>query len=194
ADPFVEMAIYDEGSGEVDLDDLEAAQEPCWLGVDLSSNSDLTCVVACWRDGEDGFQVHPWFFCPEDNLRARADRDQVPYPAWADDGFIIPTPGNVVDFRVIEEFIRELCATYYVQEIAFDPHMGRVMMATLLGDGLPVVEFRQGWVSMAPAVKELERAIIGRRFRHGGHPVLRWNFENIAVHTDQAGNRSFHKG
>jgi len=43
-------------------------------------------------------------------------------------------------------------------------------------------------------VKELERAIVGRRFTHGGHPVLRWNFENIAVHTDTAGNRMFHKG
>jgi phage terminase large subunit-like protein len=47
---------------------------------------------------------------------------------------------------------------------------------------------------MAPAVKELERAIIGRKFRHGGHPVLRWNFENIAIETDKAGNKSFHKG
>jgi phage terminase large subunit-like protein len=47
---------------------------------------------------------------------------------------------------------------------------------------------------MAPAVKELERAIVGRRFTHGGHPVLRWNFENISVHTDAAGNRAFHKG
>jgi Phage terminase-like protein, large subunit len=194
ADPFVEMSVYDEGSGEVDLDHLEATSEPCWLGVDLSSNSDLTCVVACWKDGEDGYQVWPWYFCPEDNLRARADRDQVPYPTWAEEGHIIPTPGNVVDFRIVEDHIRELCARFHVQEIAFDPHLGRVMMANLLEDGLPVVEFRQGWVSMAPAVKELERAIIGHRFRHGGHPVLRWNFENIAVHTDQAGNRSFHKG
>ncbi len=194
ADPFVDMATYDEGSGAVDIDDLEASQEPCWLGVDLSSNSDLTCVVACWRDGDDGYQVRPWFFCPGDRLRERADRDQVPYPAWADDGFIIATDGNVVDFRVIEDHIRELCACFHVQEIAFDPHLGRVMMANLLEEGLPVVEFRQGWISMAPAVKELERAIIGGRFRHGAHPVLRWNFENIATHTDQAGNRSFHKG
>ncbi|EYD76154.1 Phage terminase large subunit [Rubellimicrobium mesophilum DSM 19309] len=57
-----------------------------------------------------------------------------------------------------------------------------------------MVEFRQGWVSMAPAVKELERAILAGRFRHGGNPVLRWNFENIQLHVDQAGNRSFHKG
>ena len=46
----------------------------------------------------------------------------------------------------------------------------------------------------APAVKELERAIIGRKLRHGGYPVLRWNFKNIAVEVDKAGNKSFHKG
>ena len=194
ADPFVDMLRYDEGAAAVDLDDLEATQEPCWLGVDLSSNSDLTCVVAAWRDGDDGYQVHPWFFCPGDRLRERADRDQVPYPQWAEDGFITATDGNVVDFRFVEDQIGELCARFHVQEIAFDPHVGRVMMANLMEAGLPVVEFRQGWVSMAPAVKELERAIVGRRFRHGGHPVLRWNFENIAVHTDSAGNRVFHKG
>lgn len=47
---------------------------------------------------------------------------------------------------------------------------------------------------MAPAIKEMERAIIGRRFRHGGHPVLRWNFDNIAIEVDKAGNIAFHKG
>src|SRR5690606_33709609 len=67
ADPFVEMAVYDEGAGEVDLADLEASQAPCWLAVDLSSNSDLTVIVACWRvDG--AYLVAAWYFCPEDNI------------------------------------------------------------------------------------------------------------------------------
>jgi phage terminase large subunit-like protein len=47
---------------------------------------------------------------------------------------------------------------------------------------------------MAPAIKELERAIVGRRLRHGGHPVLRWCFDNVAVEIDKAGNKAFHKG
>ncbi len=191
ADPFVDMGVYDEGAAPVDLEALEGRS--CWLAVDLSSNGDLTCIVAAWRDG-DGYIVHPWFFCPADNLRTRAERDGVPYPAWAEGGFITPTPGNVVDFRHVEGVIRDLCERFRVEEIAFDPHMARNMMANLLDDGLPAVEMRQGWVTMAPAVKELERAIVGQRFTHGGHPVLRWNFENIAVHTDQAGNRMFHKG
>ncbi|QDM15048.1 hypothetical protein FNL55_03125 [Tardiphaga sp. vice352] len=48
--------------------------------------------------------------------------------------------------------------------------------------------------STAPAIKELERAIVGPRLTYGGHEVLRWNFSNIKVETDKAGNKSFHKG
>lgn len=191
ADPFVEMSVYDEGADPVDLAEME--KHPCWLAVDLSSNGDLTCVVACWRVG-DRYIVHPWFFCPADNLRRRADVDHVPYPQWAEEGFIEPTPGNVVDFRAVESRVRELCDRYQVAEIAFDPAYGRVMLANLHEDGFPAVEMRQGWVTMAPAVKELDRVIIGRMFQHGGHPVLRWNFQNIACETDKAGNKSFHKG
>ena len=30
--------------------------------------------------------------------------------------------------------------------------------------------------------------------RHAGHPVLRWNFANVQIETDKAGNRTMHKG
>ena len=190
--PFVEMGVYDRGAAEVDLGEMEMVQAPCWIGVDLSKNEDLTAVVAAWRSG-DGYVVHPWFFCPEESLRARGERHGVDYVAWAEDGFIIPTPGNTVDLRAVEAHIRELCATYAVREVAFDPTYGRSMMADLNADGIEAVEFRQGWVSMAPAVKELERAIIAGQLRHGGHPVLRWNFGNVQVETDKAGNRMMHK-
>lgn len=192
ADPFVDMSIYDQGAAPIDLKALEG--EPCWLGVDLSSNSDLTVIVAAWRDGEGGYIVHPWFFCPKDNLQRRSDNDGVPYPRWAEKGFIEPTPGNVVDFRLVEDRIRDLCKRFDVREIAFDPHLARNTLNNLLDDGYPAVEMRQGWVTMAPAIAELERAIIAGKFRHGGHPVLRWNFDNVAVETDKALNRSFHKG
>ena len=65
ADPFVDMGVYDEGAHEVELDDLEAAQDQCWLAVDLSSVSDLTAIGMAWRDGDDGYQFAAWFFCPE---------------------------------------------------------------------------------------------------------------------------------
>jgi phage terminase large subunit-like protein len=192
ADPFVDMDTYDAGGGEVDLEALKG--EPCWIAVDVGLTTDLTAVVAAWRDGEDGYQVAAWFFCPADNLRLRADRDGVPYPTWADEGFIIPTAGNVTDYRFVENHIRQLCDDFLVQEIVFDPAYAQAIMAPLQADGFPVATMRQGWVTMAPAVKELERTVIGRKFRHGGNPVLRWNFDNIVVEVDKAGNKSFHKG
>lgn len=190
--PFVEMAVYDAGSDPVDLDAL--AGQPCWIACDMGLTTDLTAVVACWRDGEDGFQVAAWFFVPGDNLRARADRDGVPYPRWAAEGYLIATPGNVTDYSRVEQHIRGLCERFAVQEIDFDPAYAQAVMAPLTADGYPTATMRQGWQTMAPAVKELERAVLAGRFRHGGNPVLRWNFDNVAVETDKAGNRMFHKG
>ncbi len=194
ASPFVSMSIYDEGRGEIDLDRFESEQTPCYLGVDLSSTSDLTAVVAAWGDRESGYAVHPWFFLPKDNIHRKAGQDGVNYSAWEEQGLITLTDGNVVDFHAVEAEIEEICARFNVREIAFDPHLARNSLNNLQDKGLPVVEFRQGWVSMSPAINELERAILARQFQHGGHPILRWHFDNIAVRTDTAGNRTFHKG
>lgn len=191
--PFVDMQTYDEGAGPVDLDEMESREHPCWLAVDLSSTTDLSVIVACWNvDGE--YVVWPWYFCPGDNIQRRADRDKVNYPLWAEQEFITPTMGNVIDFDRIEDQVRELAARFNVREVAFDPYLGRQLMNNLLADGLPVVEMRQGFITMGPAVKTLERAIVGRNFRHGGHPVLRWNFENIAVDNSKVDMPTFHKG
>lgn len=40
---------------------------------------------------------------------------------------------------------------------------------------------------------EIERAILSRKFRHGGNALLRWNFSNVRPETDAAGNLKFSK-
>lgn len=194
ADPFVDMAVYDEGAKPLDLDAL--AGQPCWIGVDMSTTTDLTAVVAAFRDPEDddAFVVIPHFFCPGDSLRARGERDGVPYPAWAEAGLITATPGNVIDYRRVEAYIRDLCDAHDVREINFDRAYAQPVMGPLSDDGFPVATLQQGWVTQSPALNVLERAIVAKRFRHGGHAVLRWCFSNVAIHTDSAGNRTMHKG
>lgn len=193
ASPFLEMSIYDKGSDPIDLDALDGA--PCWLGVDLGSTDDLSAVVAAFRDPEhdEGYIVLPFFFMPADNLEKREAQSGFPYVHHVEEGRIITTAGNVTDYRVIEDCIRDLCERFEVREIAFDPHYAGMLMNNLLEDGYPAIAFRQGWATMGPAIKELERAILAARFRHGGHPVLRWNFANIAIQDDGKGNKSFNK-
>jgi phage terminase large subunit-like protein len=66
-----------------------------------------------------------------------------------------------------------------------DPYLARMMQAQLLEKGLSVVDFRQVPSPMMPATSELERANLARRFRHGGHPVLRFCFANAEVERNK---------
>ena len=46
---------------------------------------------------------------------------------------------------------------------------------------------------MGPAVDALEAAILDRRLKHGGHPVLTWNAWNAVVQVDPTGARKIDK-
>ncbi|MGY4332779.1 phage terminase large subunit-like protein [Bradyrhizobium sp. LB7.2] len=188
--PFVDMANYDRGAAPIDHEALRGA--PCWIGVDMSKTTDLSSVVACFRDGE-AYTVLPHFFCPEEDIRKRGDLDGVNYASWAKDGFLTPTPGNVIDNAAVADYIRSLAERFQVQEIGFDVAYAQAVMAPLQEEGFPVVTIRQGWVTQSPALNTLEAAIIGGNFRHGGHPVLRWNFANVAIHKDANDNRIIQK-
>lgn len=162
--------------------------EPCWLGVDLSSTQDLTAVVAAFRDDDGGYTLAPWFFCPADNLAKRQERDQIPYLRWAEEDHLIATPGNVVDYAFVEQTIAEIAERFRIQELAIDPAMSAGIVPRLQDLGINVVHFRQGWLSMTPAIKETERALLAGKVRHGGHPVLRWNFGNAVIDPGPTGD------
>jgi phage terminase large subunit-like protein len=191
-DPLFDMAIYDAGKFPLDLADMESL--PCFIGVDMSVNGDLTAVVAAWRRPDDTIAIHPWFFVPGDDLKGRAERDGVPYEQWRDDGLITVIDGPVIEPAEVESHIRELCATYDVREIAFDPHLARMTMQRLYDDGLPAVEFRQGPLTMGPAIGVLERVVNGRALRHDGHPVLRHHFDSVVASRNDTGLVRMHKG
>ncbi|MGH6895773.1 MAG: terminase large subunit [Geminicoccaceae bacterium] len=193
ASPFVDMAVYDAGAVPVDLDRLERDQVPCWLGVDCSSVGDLTAIAAAWPDDAGGYDVWAWLFCPAANLEGKSRGDEADYPRWVEDGWLEATPGNVIDRRRVEAVIREIAQRFNVIEIAADAHFAQWLLSSLAEDGYPAVETRTGWVTMTPAVNELERAIVAELCRHGGNPVLRWCFSNIAIEESSTGNRNFHK-
>lgn len=189
--PFVDMATYDRGAEPIDYEALRGA--PCWVGVDMSKTTDLSSVVACFRDGET-YTVLPHFVCPEEDIRKRGDQDGVNYASWAKDGFITATPGNVIDNAAVADYIRSLADRFQVQEIGFDVAYAQAVIALLSDEfGDRLVTLRQGWVTQSPALNTLEAAIISGNFRHGGHPVLRWNFSNVAIHKDANDNRIIHK-
>ena len=192
AAPWLDMSVYDEGAQPVDLTDYEGA--PCWIGIDLSSVEDLTAVVAAFKRADGGVAVVPHFFVPQDTLRRRQERDQVPYVDWAADGYLTATPGAVVDYDVVEGKIFEFAERFDVRGIPIDRWNSTGTVNRLQAANLPVYQHGQGFAGMNQAVKETERLILARQFQHGGHPVLRWCFQNVQIDQDGAGNAKFAKG
>ncbi len=186
--PFVDMATYDEGAATaIDMEELHG--KPCWLGVDMSSHTDLSVIVAAWPHEDGGFTVVPWFFCPTGNLRERQEKSEAPYIRWAADGFITATEGDFIDHRAVEDKIREIYNDFDVQEIACDPALAGVLISNLQEDGLPAMPMRQGSLTMMPAISALELAVLSKKLRHGGHPVLRFCMANCEVETNSHGHK-----
>lgn len=162
----------------------------CYGGLDLSSTTDLTsfCLVFPPEDEDEPYYVLPYFWVPEDTLELRVKRDHVPYDLWHRQGYLETTEGNVVHYGYIEKFIERLGERFNIREIAFDRWGAVQMVQNLEGMGFTVVPMGQGFASMSPPTKELMKLTLEKKLAHGGHPVLRWNMDNIFIRTDPAGN------
>ncbi len=181
------VGTWDACNAPFDPDALKGAT--CFAGLDLSSTTDLTALLLLFPPTEDDlWRILPRFYVPEENMLERARKDRVPYEAWARDGFLFATPGNVVDYAYIRDDLGKLREFYEIREVAHD-RWGAAKLATeLAGDGFQMVAFGQGFASMSPPMKELEKLLLGKKLAHGGHPVLRWCFSNLAVAKDPAEN------
>ncbi|SFA71391.1 terminase large subunit [Selenomonas ruminantium] len=185
---WMPMHKWDACAFPVSEDELEG--RVCYGGLDLSSTTDITAFVLVFPPIEenDKYMVLPYFWIPEDNVDLRVRRDHVPYDVWQRQGKLETTEGNVVHYGYIEKFIERLGERFNIREIAFDRWGAVQMVQNLEGMGFTVVPFGQGFASMSPPTKELMKLVLEERIAHGGHPVLRWNMDNIFIRTDPAGN------
>jgi phage terminase large subunit-like protein len=186
---WISLAAWDACQAPpVDLATL--AGRRCYVGLDLSTTTDLTAAVAVFPDVDGpGCTVVPQFFCPADRILTRVTRDRVPYDDWARRGLIVVTPGPTVDYERVRAELVDWQERYDVRMIAFDPWNATDLVSRLEKvDGFTCVKMRQGKATLSAPSKALEKAILEKTIRHDGHPILRWNIQNASVDTDNAGN------
>jgi phage terminase large subunit-like protein len=194
---------WDHCTGPVDWKAMEArlAGKRCYIGVDLSAVQDLSAELLWFpvQGGLDTPAVLARFWKPKDLLKEHGRRDRLPYEQWVRDGALLTTEGNVIDHEAIRLQIVRDAETFKIAHmgepasaeeggIAIDRFDATETLVKLLGEGLPVVKFGQGFVSMSGPAKELERLVLANGFHHGGHPVLARHARAVAIQTDPAGN------
>ena len=184
------MPMHKWDACKVDFDESLLEGRVCYGGLDLSSTTDITAFVLVFppTDEDDHYYILPYFWLPEETLDLRVRRDHVPYDLWQRQGFLMTTEGNVVHYGFIENFIDELGTRFNIREIAFDRWGAVQMSQNLEGLGFTLVQFGQGYRDMSPPTKELMKLTLEQKIAHNGHPVLRWNMDNIFIKRDPAGN------
>lgn len=189
--PFVSRTVWEGNSGAADYGAFES---DVYVGLDLSAQHDLTAAVAIVKK-EGKWHVLPTFFAPQQGLAERSHRDRVPYDVWAQQGFLLLTPGKTVDYDYVAQWLADFCADHGVVSVRFDRWRIDVFKAALarLSVDLPLEPFGQGFKDMTPALDALEAELVEGNLLHGAHPVLTMCAANAVAVRDPAGNRKLDK-
>jgi phage terminase large subunit-like protein len=185
---WIDMGVWTDGSEQFDEEDLIG--RTCYGGLDLARVNDLSSLALVFPPEQPDEKVKViWrHWCPSEDILRRARRDRAPYTVWRDSGFLVATEGNTTDFQFIEAEILELATRFNILEVAYDRTFAGELVRNLQDEGVTMVEFGQGFISMGPAAAEFMRLLIGRTLKHGGNPVATWCASNVSVRRDPAGN------
>lgn len=163
----------------------------CYVALDLASVSDVAAVIYDFPPVDENDR-HWWlcrFFVPEDTVIKRSQSEGIHYDEWVEQGYMIATPGNVIDYDYIIEQIRLDHEAFRVLAGAYD-RFGAANIAQKIQDdiGIPVAQMGQGFLSMSAPMKEVERRVLAQEIYHGGQPALAWMVQNVVAANDAAGN------
>jgi phage terminase large subunit-like protein len=185
---WIDMDVWAAGADAIDPETLRGRD--CYAGLDLARVKDLSSLALLFPPVTEGerWKLLWRHWCPEDNILERARRDRAPYNVWAEQGHLIATQGNTTDFKFVEAEIVKLAGVYNILELAYDRTFAGEIVRNLQDEGMTLVEFGQGFLSMGPAAAEFIRKLLAREIQHGDDPVATWCASNVAVRTDPAGN------
>lgn len=189
AEGWLNMDQWDAGA-EPSFTEESLHGRPCVAGLDLARVTDLTALVLVFPPDRQGDPVKVLcrFWCPLEKIRDRGLRDKVPYDRWVREGLMSATPGNATDFAYVARDIVALAGRFDIREVAYDRTFAGEMVQTLQDEGVTMVPFGQGFLSMGTPTAELERLVVSGELQHGGNPMLRWCASNTSVKHDPAGS------
>jgi len=174
---WIDVRSWDRVAGMVDEQALKGRR--AWGGLDLSAVSDLSAWVLAVESKQPGVEVElvSRFWLPSERLEDLQRQLQVPLAQWAREGYLKLTEGDAIDYDAIEKQVLADCRHFDVQWIGYDRMFAGQLVQNVDRDtrrGVKVTPISQTFLGLSPACKELDRLLLEQRFRHGGHPILRW--------------------
>ena len=118
-----------------------------WIGVDVGLKRDKSAVVVIHYADDERIDISATIFDPPDD-------------------------GERLDLSVVEQHLRDIAARHNVLGVAYDPWSFTRSAQILESEGLFMVEHPMTNARMVPASQRLYEAILAKRLRHDGDPLL----------------------
>jgi phage terminase large subunit-like protein len=106
---------------------------------------------------------------------------------FVQEGVLVLTPGETVDYDYIKADIRKGCAYFNVQGIAFDRWNSNQLVNDMIAEGVPMIEFGQGFGSMSTPMKELMVRVLNQTVEYN-NSLLYWAMSNLVADINPAGD------
>lgn len=178
---WVDQSTMDKNFSHI-LDEEALRGRSCHAGMDFASTGDIAGYVLEFEPEEHG-QRHDLLarlFIPEAKIRERSELDQAQYEAWIEEGWVIATPGSIINYDIIEAQMMADKEKFAIKGVGFDPWNATSTASKLQEAGLDMSSFRQG-KALSWCFLELENLIENGKMNHGGNPVLVWMFKNAVI-------------
>ena len=148
-----------------------------FAGLDLAQKNDFAAKVKVIE--RDGFwHVFTRLYY---NQAAVDESPTAQLPGWVEEGHVIVNEGNLTDFDVIADDMRDDCKRHKMQEFAFDPALSMYFAGKLIDEGLPLVEIAQRSTFFTQVLLQVENLVLAGKLRHDGNPAMTWMISNLVV-------------
>jgi len=166
----------------------------CYGGIDLARSNDWSALFLIFPDEESApdpndqmFDLLEWYWIDEETYKERAKNYKL-MEEWRRQNFFSVYPGAVFNpARIQEHILEKISNRYVIDGIAYDRTFAHQVVTNLSEAGLTMVEWPQTAWFMGAAVSEVARRSRAKLYRHRGHPVTRWQLQNVALETDAGG-------
>ena len=168
----------------------ELEGRPCFIGLDLASKIDIAGNILLFPPVADDpfWHVHGRYYLPEARVIEELDGNTDRYREFDALGLLTLTDGEVIDFEVIKEDLREFSGRFDVQQVAYDPWQATQLAQEMESEGLLMVEVRQTVQNISEPMKELEALVLQKKLAHGDCPILTWMASNVVAKLDVKDN------
>ena len=114
-------------------------------GFDLSMTTDLTAVVVLVQQG-DTVWFFSRFYMPRNRLEEATVRDGIPYRKYVEQGYLILSGENNVDYHDVEAFYSDLVRKYEIlpQKNGYDRYSAAYLVQNLESQGFHMESVSQG--------------------------------------------------